>query len=304
MDTTNNQQICVKCRKFHGANISCYKHKEFNVKRSLSARVPNPTPEHENFISGLIRMKLHGAKHAIVPRIFSPEECSQIKQNGQQDLKDIFRTITFDIQPNQPPINRQQKTFHRHWLGSNHIVDDPKLLPPCLLSFINYFFCIHPSTLYMNFKLLKSINPCRNQDFHCDDPIFTNRDDHPDLFKINHQTKHSYDNLPFVMIVALEPNHNPTSIWVAESSFNEQQILVPRNQRQIFLPQGTMIILRGDAIHAGAAYEGPYGENIRLFIGTGTYLYQNDGTNVAPIYSKEDAEEIARQQQEQKNVSS
>jgi hypothetical protein len=65
-----------------------------------------------------------------------------------------------------------------------------------------------------------------------------------------------------------------------------------------------MIILRGDAIHAGAAYEGPYGENIRLFIGTGTYLYQNDGTNVAPIYSKEDAEEIARQQHEQKNVSS
>jgi hypothetical protein len=215
-------------------------------------------------------LKSKGARYCIVRRFFSPDECAAIKAHGLS-TGTPWESINFEKKGKSE--NRDQKTFHDD-------INNLTALPPSLRELTLFFLRIHPNTRYMAFKLLKSISPCPQQSIHADDLILSTRDANQD---IPANIKNSFDNLSFSIIITLEPDDNRTAISLTNWSNNDGQPTTPLEIFDETLTQGSLIILRGDTLHAGAAYNVPNSENIRCFIGIGTTIYPNDGLEVALI---------------------
>jgi hypothetical protein len=77
--------------------------------------------------------------------------------------------------------------------------------------------------------------------------------------------------MSFSLLVALEPDVNPTQILIGEG-------IIPFTVRTQPLTQGSFILFRGNCPHAGASYTV---ENKRLFISIGTHKYPHKGKDVA-----------------------
>jgi hypothetical protein len=100
------------------------------------------------------------------------------------------------------------------------------------------------------------------QPFHYDNPV---------LAEVKSDgNRISYLDASLSILAALEPNSNPTQLYLKTHDTDVEF-------KTVTIPHGGFIIFRGDCFHAGAAYEV---DNLRLFIATGTEAFVNDGKNV------------------------
>ena len=135
----------------------------------------------------------------------------------------------------------------------------PQMIP-CLTELVNVIIECHPNISNMTGSILKSENQCPSQRFHADDCDVATIADHI-----------AFKDMSFSLLVALEPDANPTQILIGEG-------IIPFTVRTQILTQGSFILFRGNCPHAGARYTI---ENKRLFISIGTNKYPHNGTNVA-----------------------
>jgi hypothetical protein len=194
-------------------------------------------------------------RYTVVAKFFTPDECNDIKQFGEKKLFGKFKPINFD--------NNTGKSF-RHQKRIFHLIKTAEQtfpqMNPCIAELVNVLIECHPNISNMIGSILKSEKECPSQRLHADDfGVASIRD------------KITFEDMSFSLLVALEPDANPTQILIGDG-------IVPFTVRTQPLTQGSFILFRGNCPHAGASYTV---ENKRLFISIGTHKYPHDGTDVA-----------------------
>ncbi len=177
----------------------------------------------------------------VIDNVFSLEQCQRMKMMRRFDM---WEPINFDGED-----KRFQKNVYHNW---NRKYPVETLSGTGIVDFMLDFKRYNPPTKYFTVKLLKSYSGCQRQKFHTDDVAFSRSVD-----------ADRNEHAPYSIIVSLEPNDNPTRIYFRD--------------RRITLWPGSVLIMRGDCVHAGADYDQL---NYRLFIATGTYRFENKGTTV------------------------
>lgn len=192
------------------------------------------------------RYRVRCLQYIVIP-FFTPEECDELLE-----------------------ISREISTWQTINFGNNRIASKRFMAPlECtqytepLRAFIFYMSKIHPGIQNDNIHglFLKSLKGCNQQSFHYDDTSYNGNNIHHD------KCSKLFINQSLTVIAALEDNDNPTRLVVGTSD----------DHSEVHIPQGSIIVIRGNTFHAGASYAR---DNTRLFFGLGTKIYGNKGEDV------------------------
>ena len=216
----------------------------------FSRMAHNRSKREQELIRKFALLKSKSAMHLQLPNYFTPEECGAIKSLGNQQSRHLWENINFDS-----GVGRFQRL-----LMQAAATQSLQGLPKSLADLLQLIRHIHPKTSLIKVKLLRSIPPCPMQQVHTDDGQLSDQ-----------RANKKFADLSFSLIIALEPDSNPTSIYMYKGK--EAPFKVVR----WVLQQGTVLLLRGDFPHAGAEYDR---ENLRAFITIGTRRYPHRGTSL------------------------
>jgi hypothetical protein len=254
---TANTGRCAKCNgiKCKCIAITSQKKRQQHEHQMVNTFSKQSTWDKRNyFIRRFSLFQSNGRQYIVLKHMFSPQQCAEIKKakedeafEDQIQFDNGYNRLQKSIGKLHPPTNRKQTGEQQH------IHRDLKLM-------FNLLHRIHPTIAQAEYKLLKSIPYCPTQQLHFDDPKLPYR-----KYRLP-----SFDWCSISCLVSLEPNDNPTRILFDTSRTGSKT-------KTLTLPQGSMVIWRGDTFHAGAEY---VQENVRLFIGIGTDKFRNDGERV------------------------
>jgi hypothetical protein len=222
---------------------------ECSIDESLS-------PQFYQMACGLRSMHMSGHGYTMVPHFLSMDQCSQLKSIAASINAGQWADIVFK----DGKHNRTQCPFY--WNGYRNGRRSPKIVPESILKDTDFVlsgsgYGMH--TEWIKCSFLHSAVPCRQQTIHCDDP---------ELSSASRKDK-KFRDLSFNVIVALEPG---TKLVFTRTIKGVPTVV------EVDVPVGTAYLIRGDYLHAGAAYL--ISSNYRLFIGTGTDRFMNDGESV------------------------
>lgn len=242
--------LCKNCR-LHEIELEIQSEVEKDVDRLERREGIIVSRMHVKLCVALKMLSYPIFNYDIIRNVFTNEQCNRIKSlQGSAAIE----KISFDGEK-----KRFQQTIFQNWQATYNC----QRFPVFLQEFMINFMIFHKKTKYYTMKLLHSEAGCGEQLLHSDDATFTNSKD---------QFKYHYPS--FSMIIALEPDNNPTTVMVKVES----------EVRECVLYQGDMLLMRCDCFHAGAAYNQT---NYRLFIGTGTVEFENAGTWIEKIIVRE-----------------
>lgn len=196
------------------------------------------------FADSVISMRLRHDKHRVLKGLFTPDDCQQIIDRGKWFVS-------------QSQINFEKLYLKDRIEYKFYSSDEPTACIPHSLEFLHSAVTIcFPNIRHIRFSLIWSGKHCNEQPLHADDADYYDSQDA--------RGKRKIDNAPYSLIFALEDNSNPTSIDVDDDG----------RRKNVKLPQGCGILLRGDCRHAGVSYKQ---ENYRLFVALGSADYPNEG---------------------------
>lgn len=233
-------------------------------------------------------MQCHGRTYAITNEpVFTATECEQILDFAKKfNRTDDWKVINFDgaggnceestnrymtrsfIQLHKvadqatSALNQSQRTHKIVEKGYKR-----KNTPDTLIELGKVWMeTMHEGTTATEVRILYSDPPCQQQSIHADDA---------GLNSASKNTK--WKDLTFSMIVAIEDNSKPTTILMAtrEKRYRDQR----KNEGKILsekletIPQGSILIMRGDCPHAGTEYTQPH---FRVHINTSTSANRHD----------------------------
>jgi len=271
----NQRRLCLVCRQrryikyFPTINsYACNKHydvidlnkkyqtRRISLKQHYTEIKDGKSERACAFIDRFHQMESQHYRYTVVSKFFTSDECSEIKQFEENQLNNKFEPINFDNH-NKKQISRrfQKKLFE--------VKITEKIFPqmvPCLAELVNVLIECHPNISNMIGSILKSKYQCPSQQLHADDFEVASIKDYI-----------AFEDMSFSLLVALEPDVNPTQILIGEG-------IIPFTVRTQPLTQGSFILFRGNCPHAGASYTI---ENKRLFISIGTQKYPHNGKDVA-----------------------
>lgn len=191
--------------------------------------------------------------------IWTTKQCREVLQYCLTD------SISFPWQPinfGPPQTHRHQRTIWMIDCAVTDIETHRLFLPTCLQEFIKHITGALPETRFITVKVLwSSTETTQCQNYHADDPKLSEYSDYHYVH---------YGNASYSFLFALETARvkNPTHIVDGNTEFVYR------------IAPGAFIAMRGDYIHAGAAYGH---SNYRLFIATGTEQFKNEGTDVGEV---------------------
>lgn len=202
------------------------------------------------FVQAVISMRTRHAKHRKLGILFSPDDCSQIIDRGK------WYTEASVINFEKPYLkDRVEYKFHYN--------QEPVAALPLALEYLELAITIcFPNIRHIRFSLIWSGKNCNQQPLHADEDAYYN--------SVDAYGKRRIDNAPYSIIFALEDNSNPTSLDLDDHG----------KRKNVKLPQGSGILLRGDCRHAGVAYDR---ENYRLFVALGSDDYPNRGLTTGAL---------------------
>ena len=255
---TINSYACKKHFEIIDINKK-YRTRRISLKQNYT-KIKNGKSERAcAFIDRFHQMESQHYRFVIVSKFFTSKECSEIKQFEENQLNNNFEPINFDNH-NQKQVSRR---FQKKLFEVNITENIFSQMIPCLAELVNVLIECHPNISNMIGSILKSQDQCPSQRLHADDFEVASIID-----------KIAFKDMSFSLLVALEPDINPTQILIGEG-------IIPFTVRTQSLTQGSFILFRGNCPHAGASYTV---ENKRLFISIGTHKYPHKGTNVALYY--------------------
>lgn len=244
-----DRDYCNSCYHLLKYELSAMSLERFRESAMLRKRKQRLIPNYNMEIQDVLQMALHemqltGRKYKLVENYFSADQCLELYSMKSQYKVNMIRFTTGEV-------NRVQKTIYEFLPGRRV----RKNLPLCLTGFLEKFKAFHTATQYFTVKHVYNTGPVGVQRWHCDDPK---------LMDANNSKR--FEQYSFSMIVALEPDDNPTSV-----EFLNEKLL---------LRQGSFVLFTGNCWHRGLSY---IDVNKRLFIATGTDVFMNDGEDVGLI---------------------
>lgn len=213
------------------------------------------TKRWEKAVRKLFTLEMEKSHYTIIKNVFTKKDRKEFRKFFQDSVSTAgLEPINFSI----PHLRgRYQFLFY-----SNEMEPTPfrryDLMTPILEKFIEQI--IRPSFYdpeFVRASFLMSFDGCNQQPLHCDDH---------ELHQFTHVfgRKTRWKNYSFSMIIAIEENDNPTSIMIDDGNGQEKKVK---------LAAGSVIVMRGDFRHAGAAYDC---RNVRIFISIGTKAFINN----------------------------
>lgn len=214
----------------------------------------NRTERQQIFIDHFSSMVINAGKFMRMDRYFTADECNEIKVYGEDISRYQYEPINFEGNDSK----RSQKTIFMYTVRGRkrYRASEP---PRCIMEFIDFFQDLHPDTIQMTWKLLKSDTLCDDQTIHADDSQMASCPGNK-----------KFSSASFSMLVALEPDENRTELIIAQSSNCKAT-------SRLRLTQGSVVLFRGDLPHAGSSYPQP---NVRAFVAIGTSTYKHNGREV------------------------
>lgn len=219
-------------------------------------------------------MKSKWSQYIVCP-FFTVAECQELKAYSLSHQLEPWKSIN-DFMTGLT-TSRYQQAFLQYWTADSHKkVGNNRLskFPFSFQRFITVFKLLHPGTGFITAKLLKTVAPCKEQHMHADEGSYLEREPGKVLF----------NDVPFSMIIELEDSSNPTYLYIK----------VNEDVHKVLVPQGHVLVFRGDVVHAGAELEN-HTENIRCFIATGTLAFIHNGKYVLTVIETEDVDVVTNE---------
>ena len=224
-----------------------------NLYSHLGADLP---PRYSELRDKFASMRKQSNPYTVVTEFFSPRECDQILQYSlDQQHVNTWEVINFDKKikdrRRQLPIgvfNFPNPTY-------------PENFPAHLREFISAIHTLHPHTSSISVKLLEADSGSQEQSIHTDNCRFTARI----------EKEKEFFNVPLVMLIALQPETSLITAKIGGDLSDKQK----GKYSKTILKQGSFILLRGDAAHAGTEYT-KLNYRLHLEIETAAHIFKDE----------------------------